>query len=342
MHRRCFLQTTLAGSVLSLAHGLSAQEQLKGRVVTVTGPVTPEKLGVTLPHEHAMVDFIGADQVSPERYDRDQVYEVVLPHLKRLKQAGCQTFVDCTPAYLARDPALLKRLSRASGLQILTNTGYYGARDGRFLPKHAQDETADQLAKRWLAEWTAGIEGTGIRPGFIKIGVDGGRLTDISRKLVQAAARVHLQSGLTIACHTGDGTAAMEEMDILRAEGVDPAAWIWVHAQNERDVRLHEQAAARGGWVEFDGIDTRTIDRHVELIMHMSRRGLLSRVLVSHDAGWYSVGEPGGGKFRPYTAVFEQLLPALSRAGLADDEVRRLTVGNPAQAFTVRVRRLPS
>jgi phosphotriesterase-related protein len=332
----------LAGSMLPRDSRLSAQDRPSGQVMTVTGPVAAEKLGVTLPHEHVMVDFIGADKFSPERYDRDEVYEAVLPHLTRLKQAGCQTFVDCTPAYLARDPVLLKRLSQASGLHILTNTGYYGAREGRYLPKQAKEETANQLAKRWLAEWTDGIEGSRIRPGFIKIGVDGGRLTDISRKLVRAAARAHLQSGLTIACHTGDGTAAMEEMDILRAEGVDPSAWIWVHAQNERDVRLHEQAAARGGWVEFDGIDTGTIDRHVELIVHMSRRGLLSRVLVSHDAGWYSVGEPGGGKFRPYMAMFEQFLPALRQAGLADDEVRRLTVDNPAQAFTVRVRRLLS
>jgi phosphotriesterase-related protein len=340
MRRRCFLQTMLAGTVLARSRHLTAQDQPQGQVITVTGPVAPEKLGTTLPHEHVMVDFIGADQVSADRYDRDQVYDVVLPHLTRLKQAGCQTFVDCTPAYLARDPVLLKRLSQATKLQILTNTGYYGAREGRYLPRHALEETADQLATRWLAEWTTGIEGTGIRPGFIKIGVDAGRLTEVNRKLVQAAARLHLQSGLTIACHTGDGAAAMEEMEILRREGVDPSAWIWVHAQNERDLRLHERAAARGGWVEFDGVSDDSIDRHVELVMHLKQRSLLDRVLISHDAGWYSVGEPGGGKFRPYAALFEQFLPALKRAGLQDVEIRRITVDNPAQALTIRVRRL--
>jgi phosphotriesterase-related protein len=148
-----------------------------------------------------------------------------------------------------------------------------------------------------------------------------------------------LQSGLTIACHTGDGAAAMEEMEILREEGVDPSAWIWVHAQNERDLRLHERAAARGGWVEFDGIDTNTIDRHVELVTHLKGRGLLRRALISHDAGWYSVGEPGGGKFRPYTTLFEQFLPALKKAGLQEDEIQQLVVANPAQAFAIRVRR---
>jgi phosphotriesterase-related protein len=339
MNRRQFIQSAIAGAVVASQRRLPAAEPIEGKVITVTGPVMPDTLGVVLPHEHVMVDFIGADQVSPSRYDSDQVYESVLPHLKQLSQAGCRTFAECTPAYLARDPLLLKRLAEASGLHILTNTGYYGARQGKYLPAHALKESVDQLARRWLVEWNDGIESSGIRPGFIKIGVDGGRLTDVNRKLVKAAARAHLQSGLTIACHTGDGVAAMEVMEILRAEGVDPSAWIWVHAQNERDPALHQRAAARGGWVEFDGVGPDTIDRHVELVSQMKDRDLLGRVLVSHDAGWYSVGEPGGGTFRPYLAMFERFLPALQKAGFTADEIRRLTVENPAQAFTIRVRR---
>ena len=144
------------------------------------------------------------------------------PSLKRLRAVGCQALVECTPAYLGRDPILLKRLADASEVTILTNTGYYGARQGKFLPAHAFKEWADQLAARWLNDWRAGIEGTGIRPGFIKIGVDGGPLTDVNRKLVQAAARTHLQSGLTIAAHTGDGQAALEQLEILAQEGVEP------------------------------------------------------------------------------------------------------------------------
>ncbi len=338
MDRRRFLKTLSAAAIIGVTNRLRAEDQQADQVITVTGPVAAERLGMVLPHEHILVDFIGADQVSSARYVADEVYEVALPHLKRAKQQGCQTFVDCTPAFLARDPELLKRLSRASGLQILTNTGYYGAGDGKYLPKHAHQESADQLARRWLAEWTDGIDGTDVRPGFIKIGVDAGRLTDVNRKLVQAAARTHLKSGLAIACHTGDGTAAMEELDILRAEGVDPSAWIWVHAQNERDRRLHEQAAARGGWVEFDGVDTNSIERHVELATYLKDRGLLRRVLISHDAGWYSVGEPGGGRFRPYTAVFDQFLPALARAGWSGREIKQVTAENPARAFAIRVR----
>ena len=111
-----------------------------------------------------------------------------MPHLLDVQKRGCRTLVECTPAYLGRDPQLLARLSEASGLQILTNTGYYGAAKDVAIPKHAYDETPQQLADRWTAEFEKGIEGTGIRPGFVKIGVDAGPLSPIDLKLVEAGA----------------------------------------------------------------------------------------------------------------------------------------------------------
>jgi phosphotriesterase-related protein len=307
-------------------------------VVTVQGSITSDKLGTTLVHEHLLVDFIGADKVSKDRYDGNEVFKVVLPHLKRVRELGCRALVECTPAYLGRDPALLKRLAKASGLHILTNTGYYGAVQGKYLPAHALTEKPDQLAARWLREWTDGIDGTGIRPGFIKIGVDAGALTAVNRKLVRAAARTHLKSGLTIAAHTGDGAAALDELNLLREEGVDGSAFVWVHAQNEKDTALHVRAAEQGAWVEFDGIGAQTVRQHVELVKAMKAQGHLGRVLVSHDAGWYRVGEPGGGKFRPYDTLFTDFVPALKAAGLKDAEIERLLVDNPREAFAIRVR----
>ena len=266
------------------------------------------------------------------------VYRTALPHLKRIHEQGIRTLVDCTPAYLGRDPALLRRLSEASGLNILTPTGYYGASRGKYLPDHARTESADELASRWLREWREGIEGTGIRPGFIKLGADAGPLPEVHRKLVRAAARTHLASGLTIAAHSGDGVAAMEALEILRKEGLDGSAFIWVHANAEADKRLHARAAEAGAWVEFDGIGPKEIDRHVDLVRSMKEAGHLGRVLLSHDAGWYHVGEPGGGAYRPYDTLMAEFVPALRAAGLSEAEVRRLTVDNPRAAFAVRVR----
>jgi phosphotriesterase-related protein len=306
-------------------------------VMTVNGPIPPGEIGTTLPHEHVMVDFADAELVSPDRYDRREVFQTVLPHLRRARSLGVQTMVEATPAYLGRDPLLLRQLADSSGINLLTNTGYYGADGDRHLPRHAFSDSADSLAARWVREWEEGIDGTGIRPGFIKIGVNPGPLSDIDRKLVEAAARTHLRTGLTIASHTGRA-AALDQLAVLDVEGVDPSAWIWVHAQNEPDSTIHIRAARSGAWISFDGLASDNVDRYVELVSFMKAEGMLHRVLVSHDAGWYHVGEPGGGGFRAYDTLFTDLLPALKEAGFTDDEIKQLTVVNPALAFTVRVR----
>lgn len=308
------------------------------RIMTVSGPIDAADLGVTLPHEHVLVDFVGADKVIPDRYDADEVFRTMLPHLERVRGAGCRSLMECTPAYLGRDPKLLVRLSKESGVQLLTNTGYYGAAGNKYLPAFARDASADELAARWLKEWEDGIDGTGVRPGFLKIGVDAGPLSELHRKLVRAAARTHRRSGLTIACHTGDGRAALDQLAVLKEEGVSPAAWVWVHANAERDPAVHLEAARAGGWVEFDGVSPQDGGRHAQLVLNLHRENLLGHVLISQDAGWYNVGTPAGGNVRPFDYLLTKFLPALKEAGLTDREVRRLTVDNPREAFTVRIR----
>ena len=112
-----------------------------------------------------------------------------------------------------------------------------------------------------------------------------------------------------------------------------PGAFVWVHAQNEKDRELHVSAARRGAWVEFDGVGETSLDEHAALVLHMRAQGLLGRVLVSQDAGWYHVGEAGGGTFRPFTTMFERFLPMLRRAGLSAAEKRQLIVDNPREVL---------
>ncbi|MGQ9488028.1 MAG: phosphotriesterase family protein [Armatimonadota bacterium] len=309
----------------------------QAKAVTVTGEVRTQRLGVVLPHEHVMVDFIGADKVSKERYDADKVFRVVLPYLKQLREAGCRTLVECTPAYLGRDPVLLRRLSQASGVYLLTNTGWYGAADDKFLPAMVHSLKAEQMAQRWIEEFEKGIEGAGVRPGFIKIGVDP-EPSEVDMRLLEAAALTHLKTGLTIASHTGPGDAARKQIERLKEMGVKPSAFIWVHAQVEADKQRHIWAAEQGVWVEFDGVSEETLEQHVELVLAMRRAGMLRRVLLSHDAGWYNMGEPGGGTFRPYTTLFTKMIPALRKSGLSEVEIRLITETNPQRAFQIAVR----
>jgi predicted metal-dependent phosphotriesterase family hydrolase len=124
----------------------------------------------------------------------------------------------------------------------------------------------------------------------------------------------------------------------LRREGVDPGAFIWVHAQNDPDPEMHARAAEQGAWIELDGIAPDQIESHVRWVHAMRERGLLGRVLISQDAGWYSVGTAGGGAFRPFGTLVRDFIPALRAAGFAESDIHQLTVSNPREAFTVRVR----
>lgn len=339
--RRRFLTTSLALGVgmVGLSHTVAAAKKKK-KVMTVSGMIDADAMGNTLVHEHILVDFIGAEDVNPPRWDREVVIEKMLPYLREANAAGCHTFVDCTPNYLGRDVALLKILAEKSGLNIITNTGYYGGSDHKFLPAHAFQESADQLSSRWIFEWEKGIDGTGIRPGFIKISVNPWHLSDMSLKLIHAAALTHRKTGLTIASHTGPAIPAFEQIAILKANKVDPGAFIWVHAQSEEDVSQHVRAAREGAWVSLDGIRADNIEKYVHILQHLRRERCLHRVLLSHDAGWYDPAADGGGNIRNYTALFRKLIPALEQEGFSESDVIQLIRSNPAEAFSIGVKKL--
>ncbi|RYZ95748.1 MAG: phosphotriesterase, partial [Sphingobacteriaceae bacterium] len=238
MKRRKFISllclTGIAGvSLWTPLIALAQPIEKTGFVMTVTGKINPAEMGATLCHEHIITDFTGAEKVKQAQYDNVLAFAAMLPRLRALKQSGVTTMVECTPAYIGRNVKLLKELSVATGLNIITNTGYYAAAGQKYLPAHAYTETDSQLAARWLKEWRNGIDGTDIRPGFIKLGVDEGPLNAVQIKLLKAAANTHLKSGLKIAIHTGNDSAAVEYTQLMIKEGVSPSALIWVHAQND-------------------------------------------------------------------------------------------------------------
>jgi len=342
--RRKFMATAFflsAGMQLRAARSNNRQEKKESTVVmTVSGPLDTERMGMTLTHEHILVDFIGADKVDKSRYNAAEVYEVAFPYVKDVRAAGTSTFIDCTPAYIGRDVKLLQKISEGAGINILTTTGYYGAAREKFVPAHAYNESAQQLADRWIVESRDGIEGTAIRPGLIKTGTDKGPLTKMQRKLIEAAGIAHLATGLTIAVHSGDGRAAVEQLEILQALRVAPSARIWVHAQNETNPQMHIDAARRNTWVSFDGVNTETLQATLENLKVMKANKLLDRVLVSQDSGWYHVGEPGGGTFNPYTCIARQFIPLLRQHDFTAEDIDQLFKVNPAKAFAIGVRRL--
>jgi phosphotriesterase-related protein len=312
-------------------------------MMTVLGKVDTARMGVSLIHEHITTDFIGAEKVDQPQYEQQQAIDTILPYLLKAKGQGVETLVECTPSYIGKDVRLLRKLSELSGINIITNTGYYAAREYKFIPKHAFTESADEIAARWLKDWEEGIDGTEIRPGFIKLGVGKGALDSLEEKLLLAAIQVHKKSGLPIAVHTGDGAAAQSEFDIVTREQLNSNALIWVHAQNGTDderVRL----AQKGVWISLDGIALSRITQYLSSVQTLKKAGLLSRTLISHDDGW-SVEQTetgidlqlfGNGNGQPYSTIHQQFLDSLGAIGFTSAEIDTLMRLNPRQAMMLR------
>lgn len=318
-------------------------------IMTVNGPVPSSQTGITLEHEHILVDFIGADSTGYFRWNRKEVIDKALPFIDDIKKKGVCTFIECTPAYLGRDPLLLKELSERTGLNFITNTGYYGARNNLYVPQSFYRAKPEEVAALWIREFESGIENTGIKPGFIKIAVDpSDSLSSEHRKIIQAAALAHLKTGLTIASHTGPEKPAIEQINILKEYNIHPSAFIWVHAQRG-SIESNIRAAEDGAWISLDNIRERqeldqdapnSIKWYADRISEMKKKNLLDRILISHDSGWYDPAKPGGGTFNGFTDIFDYLLPALKLAGLNDNDIDQILVKNRQKAFSIKIRTL--
>lgn len=318
-------------------------------IMTVNGPESPGKLGITLEHEHILVDFIGADSTGYFRWNRDSVIEKVLPLVLKAKEKGMKTIIDCTPSFLGRDPWLLRELSRKSGVIFITNTGYYGSGKNKYVPKNFFEKDNETAAAEWISEFEDGIEGSGVKPGFIKIAVENDSvISPEHRKIVTVAGITHLKTGMVIASHTGPEHLAFGQIEILKKLGIDPSAFIWVHAQRGKMESLIE-AAQMGAWISLDNVRYRSglkpgaensIEWYAGRIAEMKKQGLLSKVLISHDSGWYDPGKPGGGNISGYSDIFDYLIPELRLKGFSQSDIDQILIANPAEAFKIKIRKL--
>jgi len=308
-------------------------------IMTVTGPIPADSMGLTLIHEHILVDFIGAEETGYHRWNRDTVIQKVLPYLLDAKRHGVKTIFECSPAYLGRDPQLMKILSEKSGLNILTNTGFYGTGGGKFVPEFAFSMDVKALSDLWIDEVKKGIGETSVYPGFIKISVNdtSAILSEMDEKIIRAAMETHRQTGLAIVSHSGQDGPAFAQLNIIEEENFPPEAFIWTHSyEGSPEGRL--EAAKMGTWISLDYIHQDDIDQNIQMINHLKSAGYLNRILISHDAGWYDPAQPSGGEFRGYNDIFEYLIPALQKVGYTQQEINQLLIENPKQAYSIGLR----
>jgi phosphotriesterase-related protein len=308
------------------------------RVVTVTGPVPPERIGFTLPHEHLSCrpELV---RTRSELLDYTSDAEVMTDELHDFRRRGGSCVVDLTSAGLARDPTWLRNLATRSGVYVVMGAGWY--RDSFYPPEAGIDRrTVDDLADEIVAEFEHGVDGTGIRPGIIgEIGTDRAWVSPREERVFRAAARGARRTGMAITTHALQSQVGLDQLRILEDDGVDPGRVVIGHADSNLDIDYALAVLDRGANLEFDLLGrsgdyaTAHEAQLVEEIVELLERGYASQILLSHDTSSNAQLKAYGGPGFGY--LTQHFLPLLRTAAVGEGEIAAMTIENPRRILTV-------
>jgi phosphotriesterase-related protein len=306
--------------------------------MTVSGPIPPDRVGFTLPHEHTGIYLWHV----PDRWDYWELTpdELVLAdELADFRRRGGSTLVDMTGPGVGRDPERLRRLAARSGVQIVMGCGWYR---GAYYPAEARIDrrSVDDLAAEMIVEFRDGVAGSGVHPGIIgEIGTDKPWVSSIEERVHRAAARAALATGMAISTHGILSPVGLAQLRIFEEEGVDAARVVIGHADSYPVLDHYLAVLDRGANLEFDfighrfGTEEAAEPRLVELIVELLERGHGSQLLLSQDVCHNSQLKANGGL--GYTYLQQHFLPSLRTAAVGEGEIAQMTIDNPRRILTI-------
>jgi phosphotriesterase-related protein len=318
-------------------------------VNTVLGPIEAGKLGKTLIHEHFLFSYPGFDaDCTLGSYDQDKAFNVCVKAAKQVQRYGIQTIVDPTPNECGRDPILLKRISEATGLNIICATGLYF--EERSAPTYWKFRAScgmdveKEFYDMFAAEYTKGIGKTGIKAGFIKLGTGKSKISDWERTVFTAAAWVSRDTGIVILTHTEAGTMGPEQADLLIGEGADPRRIVIGHMCGNTDIRYENEVLKRGVNIGFDrwgyeGPGMPSDKEREAMTAALFAEGYAGRIFFSHDSVsmWrgrtFKNGSPSPDDPEHNIKLFKVIVPELKASGISDKQLEQVFVKNPARLF---------
>ena len=315
---------------------------MNGAIMTVRGPVPAAHVGFTLPHEHVLIDLVRIFPANMLAFDFQLLDEELaieeVGHFGRNAASfasGRPALVDVTvDERVGRQPEALRRIAEALDLHLVMACGRY--REPWFEPDFARRTTAD-LAALFIDEIENGVGHSGIKPGIIgELGADRDFVSPAEERVLRAAARAQSATGLAITLHARASRVALDQLDILRDAGADVRRVIVGHCDTVPDPDYHEHLARLGTWVEFDTIRGKipaVVERRLAFVLEMRKRGLLERLLLSHDNCALSHLRAYGNTGYDYLAT--GFLERLRDAGLAVEELGTLFVRNPVAAIAI-------
>ncbi|CAB4341812.1 MAG: hypothetical protein F2670_03440 [Actinobacteria bacterium] len=306
---------------------------MAGFIRTVLGDIAPDQLGVTYMHEHLIIDsaIVAKDFAHIHLpSESDAVNE-----LNYCKKAGVGAMVDCMPLGSGRDAKKLVSIANESGVHIIAVTGlhhdrYY--REDDILEK----SSADQLAEYFLKDINEGMEKTSALAGVIKVVTSGPKIKDRERKLFEAAAIAHSESGAPILSHCEHGTGAIEQLELFRNFNIPLNHITLSHTDKEADLGYHHEILSSGVYVEYDQSLRQANDvkaPSAQLTAAMVGAGFVNQIMMGTDGArrslWTTLGGAPGLAY-----LFSGWSKRLIEAGLNEDNLQQIFVNNPAKALS--------
>ncbi len=302
-----------------------------GTIRTVLGDIDPAELGVCYPHEHLLTD--PPADVADRDLEMDSE-DAAIQELRMLKLAGGGALVEMSPRDYGRDPSGMRRVSEASGVHVICTTGWH---KDKFSRRWVAERSVDELADQMIGEIEAGIDNTGVRAGVIKAASSLDTITPAEEKVFRAAAKAHRATGAVVTTHTEAGTMALEQVALLRSEGVDSQRIVIGHVDRNMDLDYQRTLLALGVTIIYDQLSKEKYypDRlRVEFITTLVHEGFGDQIMLSGDLArksyWPSYGHWGGPGL---TYILWRFVPWLREAGLSSEAIDQITVRTPARAL---------
>ena len=295
---------------------------------TVCGDINPEKLGVTMCHEHFIVDL---SIVRKDNESKIETVEEVSPEIKKMMDLGVNSAIEVTTNDMYRDVKKLKTISEKTNLNIVAATGFYLS---EYHPEWLTTATPEEIAEVMINDLTKGIDGSDIKAGVIgEIASSPKEFVGQEKKVLVASAIAHKATGAAVTTHTGRFTA-LETIETLINNGVALDKIVIGHQDLIDDTDYHLSVLKYGVNIGFDTcgkVAYQLDETRAKNIIKLINAGYGDHIMLSNDISRRSYFTTNG-KFG-YTAVMGRVVPLLKEYGASEEDINKLLVKNPARIF---------
>ena len=308
-------------------------------IYTVKGPIKKEELGRTMSHEHFKweVEESHCDDMYYKRsYNEERtqdLYDKILPVVNHLKGVGCEAIVETSPPIGGQNLKLLYQLSAETGIHIIPCTGWNTT---KYVADIFIDSYVEAMSKRWIEDFEKGldtIDGTLIKPGYIKLLLDRGPLNHRDQKMLEAAIIASKSTGIGIHCHILEAEHVKPVIDLLKERDYPMNRFLWAHADEESCRETIEMVAKTGAYIGFDNIHPKDYEQRFELLKWAIDAGYEDQLLLSEDYEFYVAAEDDD--IEKCGQLLATFIPQCISQGISSSVLEKILTMNPAEFYDV-------